>query len=84
VNIQRFREVLQYIEAHPREWRQVSCMACFLFHAAKLNGEIGIQLHAEWGHDFLQIPLYGPMWSWLFDGCRTLDDFRTMARRTFS
>ena len=83
MNLQRFRQVLAYIEAHPEEWNQENCNACFLFHAAKMNGELGMRAHAGFGHDFLDLKQHDEMWDWIISPDRKLDDFRNIARRPY-
>lgn len=81
MNMKRFRQVLAHIEAHPEEWDQVMCTMCFLAHAAKK--ERGKQItFGSWGADWL-----GLNWQqahWIFSPHRTLDDFRTIARRPYA
>ncbi len=94
MNMQRFRQVLAYIEAHPQEWYQFNprpdCPHCFgaitremfgtleeneFLEAVYLKSRIAIQKYLECDENTA---------SWLYNPFRTLDDFRTVARRTFA
>lgn len=81
-----FRKVLAYIEAHPQEWKQGDCFACFMAHAARMEGRD--QFSGSYsGCDFLGLNEdigCRPIAEWIFDADRTLDDFRTVARRVYA
>lgn len=81
MNIQRFRQVLAFIEKHPERWDQRACATCFLAHAARMHGR---EQHAGFGNEFVGVVFQSEEWSWLIDIGRTLDDFSTVARRPFS
>lgn len=83
MNIHRFRLVLAHIEKHPEEWRQSTVDQCFIGIAAKLSGHpgswfaAGVFLGFEWAREHKIL-------GWISNGERTLDDFRTVARRTYA
>jgi hypothetical protein len=84
MNIQRFRQVLAYIEAHPEEWNQFRdtdepAPRCFGCIAASLFG-VGDGCFAD-EKMVLALECSPEMALWLYNPARTLDDFRTVARR---
>lgn len=85
MNIKRFREVLAFIEAYPHEWNQSGCYSCFIAHAANMaSGYTNHHYSDRVGADFLEVDYYGPLWAWIVRANRTLDDFRTVARRVYA
>lgn len=100
MNMQRFRQVLAAIEANPRHWDQTiwhcDTTHCFAGHAQLLmrglpaDAGFGARYAAGAGSfnveydacKFLEIS--GDKAEWLFSGARTLDDFRTVARRPYA
>lgn len=90
MNIQRFRQVLAYIEAHPEEWDQrewCGTQCCIAGHAMQQSGLAfddrtwgGVVLiHAR---DWLEASPEEA--NWLFAADRHIDDFRTVARRPWA
>jgi hypothetical protein len=79
MNIQRFRQVLAYIEAHPQEWDQslhvTKGPCCFAARACRIG-------RAAYGTTWLN--LTGAEATWVLCESRTLDDFRTVARRPYA
>jgi hypothetical protein len=90
MNMQRFRQVLAYIEAHPEEWNQrewCGSECCFAGHAACFAGVNAkrttwagavADVAQEW------LGMSAAQFRWLYAEGRTLDDFRTVARRVYA
>lgn len=81
MNIQRFRQVLAYIEKHTNKWNQKRCTDCLIAHACRMHGNEQWAFHFK---NFNPLDLSDDEWLWVIDGNRTLDDFRTIARRPFA
>jgi hypothetical protein len=93
MNIQRFRQVLAYIEAHPEEWDQSRdtheawarplphCFGCI---AAKLFGVDSKEFSFADDRMVVALECSQEIASWLYNPERTLDDFRTVARRVYA
>lgn len=82
MNIERFRQVLAYIEEHPQEWDQASPYKCFMAHANFIAGDVNPL--APTGSTYLGFEDFDKQWYWIFNAARTLDDFRTVARRVYA
>lgn len=81
MNMQRFRQVLAYIEAHPEKWDQGGFSQCLIAHASRMAG--ATQIMSRQGHEWLGLTWGTNDW-WFYKHDRTLDDFRTIARRPFA
>jgi len=87
MNMQRFRQVLQYIEARPDEWIQRSTNRCFIGTTVFLCGAVGDWNDWDLARIWLGIGVSPQDWrlfDWISASNRTLDDFRTVARRPFA
>lgn len=78
MNLERFKQTLVYIETHPEEWCQVSLQRCFMALANYLFG------HGKAKAMFVDtyknpLEVTEVEYEWLFNGGRTLEDFRQVA-----
>lgn len=81
MNMTRFRQVLAHIEEHPEEWDQRSTWRCFFAIGNRILNVQRTDLAIE-GVEMFGVRDQELTWLYSFD--RTLDDFRTIARRPFA
>ncbi len=91
MNMKRFRQVLAYIEAHPDEWdqhqpnsiRENGC-GCFGAHVRRIWGGDDDSAMDPLNAIRIHLSTSRAEAAWIWSTARTLDDFRTFARRPFA